>query len=348
MKAPILDVYDDLSGSVLTRLIPDRENIPRFIKEASRAGSESPDEDYALLLVSPGGEKKRKYACVDAGNTALSVLYFLEQKNTLPHEMRKVAAHNLALACRRHGMQPPVLLEKQAEGMEPEAEGFPAIVHFEESYLDEVPPERTARFKTASGVPLDTRGDVEAAIQYFQEEAPYIHPRERRGLALPIEKRASALSIQVPLDLTRYAGDSYAPDLQAQLEARKNLLGEEGELYSLLVKQASKMSPDVFAEALASLDTQTGLSDYWDGYVPDPYYTTFYKKAEGEFEYSDGADKVTGTDLQRLARNDYSLLCKQFPRDLVDGFVKNPIPIFKSLPQTQRKIIMRMAQDNNL
>jgi len=60
------------------------------------------------------GEKFRKYACVDKGNAALSVLYFLENGDRLPEEAQKVAAANLITACEWYDLQPPASLVKAA------------------------------------------------------------------------------------------------------------------------------------------------------------------------------------------------------------------------------------------
>jgi hypothetical protein len=240
-------------------------------------------------------------------------------------------------------MEAPLVLEKQAG-----EDG--GVVYFEEEYLPEIPELGDHQHKTASGIPLDTLNEVSEAVRYFGENCRGLHPRERRSLAIPIEKRASALGVEVPAELSRYAGDSYAHDLRAYIDIRENLTVDDEDMsgaYRELHKRASSMAPSEFAEALLMLDAASGLSQYWDSYVPDPYYSTFNKVAEAEFEHSDGVDKVTGSDLQALARNKRKLLLDYFPNNMVDGFIENPIVIFKSLPQPQKKIIMRLAQDGN-
>ena len=341
MTDPILDVYDDHSGSVLTRLVPEKGSLPEEVKTASVVTGDDVDEVFALILRAEDGTKKRKYACVDAGNTVLSVLYFMDRKNILPDEMRKVAAHNLVVACYRHGITVPPVLEKQAG-----EEG--GVQYFEERYIDaRQSPE--IKHSTHNGLPLDTFEEVKRASVEFYENHRRIHPRDRREMAISIDKRANALGIETSPEMKRYAGDSYSRDLASGIDIRTGLLEgrDERELYNELYKRASSTSPEVFAEALAGLDAQTGLSEYWDSYVPDPFFTTFDKVAEAEFEHTDGVDKVTGTDLHRLAKDGRKLLERHFGQDLVDGFTKDPVSIFKSLPVPHKKIVMRLAQDNN-
>ena len=112
----IIDFYDDPNGLVLKTKIA-AEQVPSFIKTAQFLGEGQrealPDDVFALVMVDRG-EKLRKYACVDKGNAALSVIYFLENKDKLPEEAQKVAAANLLTACKWHDLQPPAPLMKTA------------------------------------------------------------------------------------------------------------------------------------------------------------------------------------------------------------------------------------------
>jgi hypothetical protein len=94
----VLDFYDDKSGEILKQACPTPDNLPEEIKIAHFLSPEERqilrDEAYALILHNDG-QQLRKFACVDAGNTILSTLYFLETKDRLPEEAVKVAAQNL-------------------------------------------------------------------------------------------------------------------------------------------------------------------------------------------------------------------------------------------------------------
>ena len=112
-----LDLYDDPSGSVLKKRFSSTDAFPDFIKQAERLTEEElnklPDDIFALVALD-SGHKMRKFACVDKGNTALSVIYFLENKGFLPDEAQKTAAANLVSACQWYGMSPPLELQKTA------------------------------------------------------------------------------------------------------------------------------------------------------------------------------------------------------------------------------------------
>lgn len=113
----ILDFYDDSRGEQLRELYATREEIPAIVKAAHVLSPEErqalPDEDFALVLLNEG-EKLRKYACIDRGNTTLSIDYFLNNAQKLPAEAQKTAARNLVTACAWYGITPPETLEKIA------------------------------------------------------------------------------------------------------------------------------------------------------------------------------------------------------------------------------------------
>jgi hypothetical protein len=116
----VLDVYDDSGGEVLRSIFPTEADIPERVKTAHSLSLEErdrlPDDLFALVLVD-GGEKLRKYACVDSGNTVLSTVYFMKTAGKLPAEAQKLAAENLCEAHRWYGLQPPAALEKFAFGV---------------------------------------------------------------------------------------------------------------------------------------------------------------------------------------------------------------------------------------
>ena len=116
----VLDLYDDFTGETVRALWPELSAVPAHVKQASALSAEDrerlPDDVFALVLVN-NGERLRKYACVDAGNTELSVLYFLKNAHKLPVEAQKTAAANLQVACGWYDLQPPAALEKIALGL---------------------------------------------------------------------------------------------------------------------------------------------------------------------------------------------------------------------------------------
>ena len=113
----VLDIYDDAAGSVLKEVYADYGDVPDLMKTAHAITQEEynrlPDDAFALVL-EQGGIELKKFATIDEGNTALSVVYFLKNAHKLPVEAQKIAATNLLAACAWHGITPPSQLEKAA------------------------------------------------------------------------------------------------------------------------------------------------------------------------------------------------------------------------------------------
>jgi hypothetical protein len=91
----LLDFYDDPTGSVLKSVFPTRDELPEIVKTAHILSMEERealrDEAFALVIQDEG-KVFRKFACVDAGNTLLSMLYFEKTAGLLPEEAREAAA----------------------------------------------------------------------------------------------------------------------------------------------------------------------------------------------------------------------------------------------------------------
>lgn len=114
----VFDFYDDLSGAVLKKSCPNPSDLPDIVKEAHILSPEERevlrDEAFALTMVN-NGTHLRKFACVDAGNTALSVLYFTESADMLSHQAVKTAASNLIEACHEFELPVPEWLKTAAK-----------------------------------------------------------------------------------------------------------------------------------------------------------------------------------------------------------------------------------------
>jgi len=109
-----VDFYDD-GGQILRERFG--EALPDFIKQAEVLTEEDlnnlPDHAFAVVLID-GSSKMRKFACVNKAHAAINAIYFMENPRSLPYEARKIAAHNIKVACKRHGLAVPDKLSKAA------------------------------------------------------------------------------------------------------------------------------------------------------------------------------------------------------------------------------------------
>lgn len=107
-----------MDGRVLKTVVTSSADLPDFVKTASRLTEtqlHTTSDDHFALVMLDEGRKLKKYATVDAGNTALSVMYLLKQAHLLPPEAVKIAASNLIGACVQHGLAVPAHLKIAAK-----------------------------------------------------------------------------------------------------------------------------------------------------------------------------------------------------------------------------------------
>jgi hypothetical protein len=113
-------------------------------------------------------------------------------------------------------------------------------------------------------------------------------------------------------------------------------------------EKRSSIEPEVFAELLAEADRASNLHWHWGGPIADPYLSTFgpssEKLANADWTWqSRVGDHVNCDQIHKLARDGKGLLKKYFSHDMVEGFMKDPIPVFDSLPDDTKTIIARLA-----
>lgn len=113
----VFDLYDD-DGALLKQTFeggaaPEVISEGVFLTEEERAAL--PDNAFAAVITN-GEETLRKYACIDAGNTASSTIYFLAVRDRFPSHAKMKIAKNLVDANRYFGFIPPVALVKEAAG----------------------------------------------------------------------------------------------------------------------------------------------------------------------------------------------------------------------------------------
>lgn len=402
------DFYDD-GGAVLRERLG--SNPPEFIKTAAAMEPEElnqlPDHSFALVMFN-GTEQLRKYACVDKGNTAASVVYFLENREKLPKTAQEKTAHNLMNACFHYDLLPPLQLMKVAgkgnvlikgdgaemvvaptpgektadltgtslmphspdpNAMSPKKKKIAFViddpyVDVTASYLDPVidhqdyhPGVYAMTSETGNSFPLVTYEQVKTAASFFDDQGDRLHPRTRRSFCVKVAARANKLGIDVSPDIRKYGSDDFARDgeLEVAVEKRRQMWREgHNEAVSLLdglMEKKASMSPDNFAETLAQLDIAVGTDKYWDTEVWDPWYSTFGINKEAEegkpWRWQGGTEYLTEEELKRLVGEGRDNLESRFGRSLADGLAKNPISIFESLPLEQKRVIARMAQQQD-
>lgn len=370
MNGPI-DFYED-EGALLAATVP-RGDLPEIVKTARYAAEDDADT-FALVLLDEHGAARRLFSLVDPGNTALSAHYLLHQSDALPEGAVKTAALNIG--ARLRGLQMEIPGELCALAGVDSAEGLvtvPSVVK-QAGYSLPMSADGRVQLQTASGAKVTsgqptrysgpavaatapkTPGlgqamskmasleEVITAVDRFGAEYRNYAPATRQAVAQLIKTAANQVAVQVGPAIDLYADGVF--DLGTALLAidARHILAPEGE-YGDLAKVASMMSEREIQETLEGMDLHYGLDRFWDTRIPDPYAATRVTKTA---ELLEGvATSTSGAAVQRLALEGRELVLQYFDAHMVDSFQKNPITVFKALPDPQRELLARLAQSHS-
>jgi len=370
----VLDVYDDVHGDVIRGLFSSYDSVPELLKTAQSLSSADrarlPDDAFALVMVN-GEERLRKYACTDAGNTALSVFYFIENKHKLPDDVQKVAASNLLTACGWYDIAVPSVLEKTAlgamnaarlvalgpemvQGARHSVRDNMAAIHAGESYggaaggLNALSKTKLTSFgedKEAeltgtptmphSMAPSSLTSKSTTVIKKTGHLDPVINVTTRERAWVETAKQASRYALP---SVQRYPIDSYSQVKQAaqyfeeySMRLDPSLAQEYAEN---LVKRASELAIELPASVRHHNDN------------PELDEKLVFASADEDFVDVDGNQRVTGKELKAFALTGLRQVMTTFGHEVAEEFGEDPVGIYKSMPREQKKMLRRMATDN--
>lgn len=378
----ILDAHDDPS---VARELPDgfgEEHVKTALSLSTDDLEALPDHVFALVRELPDGGRMRKFACVDAGTSALSLAAFLKHGHKIGHHDEWAAVGlRLRKDCLGYGLPDPAhLLQEKAAGLGAAMLGYAAKnplrtaaaattlpssvrgttdnikqnlqeVRHHERFASLGPQSKEAQHYALPSerlYPLDTYPQVGRAMEYFDEQCWSMSPEVRREYCTNVEKRASALLIRCPEKIAAYASTDYADEdhVLASLARRRQYLPEADGFLPKLASMRGDLSPDEFCEALREFDKAAGLDAHYGPNLPDAYLSTYGVKRAEEFREAVGkTDTVTEAALAGAATNRRGDVSQVFGEAFCDKFFKDPVGAFKSLPIDQKKLLARIAND---
>jgi hypothetical protein len=376
----VLDWYDD-GGETLKQKFPTVKQLPGLIKRASIRPKESlSDDDFALVMVD-SGIPFCKYACHDPGTTAMSVIYFLENKDKLPAEAQKIASENLIRSVEKFGKEKIASAIKEAVNPHLVASGLGAlgaqlntVAKFTDCNADgstktafvdvtgkgPAPIIKTARPDDPNDYalisddgtrrfPIHTWELVKTAEGYFRENKVRFHAPARRQFAVKLASKAESMGYPIDPDIRRLGSTTYADSgrMRSAIDMRKLGFAKssvESAFLNELFEKRAELEPEVYAECLRRFDLQEGLNRQWNTNIPDPWDSTFGIKTAAVV-WEDGADRVTDEELQNLSLNHSELNQTTFTGNMIREFQKNPVDVFQSLPTPQKRMVARLAFD---
>lgn len=218
-------------------------------------------------------------------------------------------------------------------------------------------PERQVVTKTASRTalgkyPLDSYADVQKAVSYFEDNYLDFCLEDRHEFAVKTASRAEELGIPTMATLDRYGSTDYSPDIDAHIANRRAIINDQAvkNAYTDLQEKRASVSPDQFVKILSSLDEEAGLNWYWGGDIADPYFATYggrgvEKQAGWTWQSQTSGDFVNENQIKELATHGHKALKRALSEDAVEGFMKDPITVFESMPEPMKLILCRLANE---
>lgn len=205
--------------------------------------------------------------------------------------------------------------------------------------------------------PIDSVAQVKTAEAYFQDHFADFPALERRVFANSVWDRAQELNVKVAGRLLDYAGDGYGPHIANELTARIARFAGTGyeAAYEVALEKLAELDPAVMVSVLSSIDAETGAHNAYGRAVTgyrDPYAAVYgsAKTAAEElpeeetYTWVGETDVVTGRDLVSFARLAAPGSNDTFGEGFAKEFCKDPIAMFKSMPDPQKIVLGRMAR----
>jgi hypothetical protein len=348
-----LDVVDEvLSGNFekLAEIIEPLTDAAKIAYVPSIEEQHSRDEkDFGLVLFHPQNGVTHKYALYTPELVELNLAYLDEKKNTLPDEVVKVAATNLATAANLKNITIPEGLNefKGSKGYIPNILDTREIneINYNEKISSKAEP-TTFALEAEKKYPLETEDNVKQAIAYFARfNTEFDDVSQKLEYAVNTKIAADKYSIDIDnTEISKYAHLSrevFNPDFSDHVKIRESYLKPEHkpevlDTYSDLLKRAEDIGPVKTAEVLYEIDKAAGINHIYGSNVVDPVMATLSEPHE-EKDSIDGLiikksslEGLDNADLTELVGNDVIAELKG-----EDG-----LAVLKSLPKPVRNAII--------
>lgn len=350
----IIDAHDDVTHLHLKKVA--RKN-PTLDMMSPEERSNLMDHEFALSVVTKTASKLNKFPINNHDSTWLSNEYFDRTFQRLPKLAAETAAYHIKKACAVHKVKASSMVEKMAKEVpsnvyyEVDSKSAPKlaqVVNLNLSELAEV--QKIGDNYTFAQYAFKSPSHIKMASEYFDKFNDKMPVEYRHKYAAAIQRRAHELGLPAQKgQVVKYASDHYSGMVDAHLNSRKSLVETSDPKFSgALNKLASvkkDMTPTEFAGLLHGFDKRAGLEKYYGGYLTDPYLATFAGEPD---PYQGWSCKVANSEmtpdkLKMVASKHYDKIKDYFGKDVASELKKNGVPIFDSLPNDAKEVIVNIA-----
>jgi hypothetical protein len=353
----IIDHTDDRAQTLIEHY---GDDIPEHILDVEMSKTAGIRKENFAVFLTEGGEVEGRLPIGTRAETEVSSLYLQEHGDSWPSGMQKAAAASIVDRMAWFGLEVSEELSKLAEATNSEAKekrlfDTPRVKgEFEKAEARQRKDWSDAIKKHFDGnvAPIRNAHETKVAMLQFGHELESLEPSSRRENAVKLSQACQVFDIPTIPEVEKYAGVELSSKFEQRLYERLRWLPEEvQESLAELSKLSEVATPEVTMKALEEFDLGNGLDTLWDHDVVDPALTVFEKTAEDEdlnrFKRDvvwEGHNLVVSSkDIEDLATETEALL-KLFDADHVLRFQKNPVTVFKSLPDEVQSTLAHMTR----
>ena len=285
----IVDCYDDpifIETAQARSLFDSRLLSPEKLGDLS-------DNEFAVKIASRSGDQRR-FPTYNEEITKVSCLYFNNNHDRLPLEIREAAGRKLNDACDKYGISKVASVQQYAQ-----AKIVPRV-----SYIT----------KTASGINVDNDTLTKVAEDRLAIELYKMAPRDRTRAATEFHKVAGEDAITRPAVWDYVEKPVAGPNLDSCLDDREMLLksatskapSNAHEIFINLRNALEDSDPTEIIDTLKSFDKYAGLNTRYGKGLADPYVSVYGgwplpKIRKAMLDMSKEAEIVDGQTSQPVA-----------------------------------------------
>ena len=344
----IIDYYDDkeMLMEMITGETPDFAKSAKLLNYDDRENT--PDDYYAVVMMTKAGHKIRRYPVFDKSHTWLSCRAFEKTAHKLPFDAVKTAASILYSNCVYHDIECPASIKKFADTIYSnivnidEDKDPPLEYHIKQALINKSSKKISDNeygivTKTAKLYPLNTKGNTEKAISYFEEYSNQMLPRYRREFAQQITKYANYHGIHPDLD--KHSSTEQGNRVKHNISVRRAFVkkAEEVQFLDDLTAKCKDIETDRLINIIEQFDKLAGLDRYWDVQIKNPNETVLEKLA-----IDSSSMGIRDDDIEAYAKTHASVeLMGHLPEESINEFIMEPKKKYKDMSDIQKMIIIR-------
>jgi hypothetical protein len=320
-------------------------NIPDYTEQL-----EHPQKDFAVVLWDRQAGELNKFACYTPELTEINMAFLINNMNTLPEEIVKVAAANLTCSAKKFKITIPEELSKYASSKFVkrlvDLNNIDTIAFNEK--LAACNPKKEAPKKTAlhGKYPINSKEEIKKAAAWFDKNHTSLNIEDKMEFVNNI--KTAAAELEVPIEKTAVAiytnldPNKFNEDLYAHIGVRKSYFADDNEeskeAYDEVLRRADELGPIKTAYLIEILDEETNLKGTYGKRLTDPLVATLGLVKVSGLEI-DGS-LVTMKDLQKLSP---ASLTELVGNDMIKD-IKGPdgLEVVASLPRPIRSELLSL------